>query len=581
MRIFLFLILAAECTVSAQDRFMYDAGAEESFSRGISMFRQSDFAGATRVFDSLAARSPIHQKSTASYLMAAKARYRTGNYRESAESLARFFQKFPESSYADDARFTLALDDMMMGFYGDAASQLARVLEISRDAALRSKGAELFETLADRHLQIQELQQILRSVTTADARDLVLIKIAEKYSAAGDHPSATNAASMVRRDGPYRSRMEAIFQRLGSGAQLKIGVELPLMKGSPLNPLQSVAAEMLDGMNFAIGEGNLRLYLDVRDVERDSAKTVGATSELASDPDVLAIVGPLFSNLALIGAPVAERAGVPMISPTAAGNGIAAAGSHIFQISPDYTIRARAMARYAVRTLGFSSLAVLGSADGSGKILADSFVAEAKRLGATIVAAESYPKGVSDFREQFIAIRKAAFDLAASHDKPDDLDVPVKTIDGIFLPVGDAEEIGIIAPQVKFFNITTQILGTSDWNDPARLEEHKRYVNGVIFPADAYPQEDGSPFDGKFAAEMKRKPTKYTRFGYDTMKLILGELARGARSRAALAAALAEVEGYRGVHSRITLRGSRVNSEIIILKYLNGEFVNLAEMTVN
>src|SRR5208283_565733 len=97
----------------AQDVFGYNADVEQSFSMGLTLFREKNFSEAAILFDSLSRMSPIHQRTTASFVMAAKARFIAGAYQESATGASVILKKFPGSEYIDDARFTLALDYMM------------------------------------------------------------------------------------------------------------------------------------------------------------------------------------------------------------------------------------------------------------------------------------------------------------------------------------------------------------------------------------------------------------------------------------------------------------------------------------
>ena len=113
---------------------------------------------------------------------------------------------------------------------------------------------------------------------------------------------------------------------------------------------------------------------------------------------------------------------------------------------------------------------------------------------------------------------------------------------------------------------------------------NKRYVNGVVFIGDSfYDPSDSSyrQFDSTYSQVMKKAASKYTLFGYDTMKLILDQLSSGASSTEKLALALGRIAGYRGIHSKVTLTSHRVNSEIQILKYENGEVKKIGEISVN
>jgi len=575
-----------------QDVFHYNADVEQAFSSGLTLFREGKFSEAAVLFDSLSRISPLHQRTTASFVMAAKARYNLGAYRESAMNLSPVLKNFPTSAYVDDARFTLALDYMMMDLYEDASYQLLKTAEISPDSVLASKAVALFTSLSSQRLMESQLRKLLSSADSTRTKDLILLLLAQKYESAGDtrkvfqtlqEPLARTVPSM------YDAEMRSVEHNMHEVPSLKIGVLLSLMKQQTLNPVSSIAADILDGINFALSEEKnsisrvASLSLDIRDTERDSVTTVTFMKDLCDQADLVAIIGPLFSNLTMDCAPLAERAHIPLMTPTADGDSIAAMGKHVFQLSPDFITRGKAMARYAVQDLGMSTLAVVSSADPGGKAISQSFAEEAKRLGATIVAVEFYNNGVTDMHDQFIDLRTVALHVAQQNDDPQNLNIPISLIQGVFLPIENSEEIGVLSAQMKYFNINAALLGNGVWNDPNQLDQHKRDVNGVIFCSDAFIDETDSMtayVRKTFSEQMKKEPSRFTFLGYDAMHLLLSQIEHGSISRTAITSSLTKLKGYKGLHSIITLNPHRSNSEVNILKYSNGEIIRLKEITV-
>jgi len=581
-----------ESPVCGQDDFRYNVSTDAVFSRGISLFRDHQYTEAETLFDSLARVRPIDQRTTASYVMAAKARFGNGEYQQSAAGLATLLKQFPESMYADDARFTLALDYMMLQLLDDAAYELLRTIDISPDSVLVSKATGLFRTLAAQRLSTAQLRQARDKASSPDARDLASLMLAQKYAAAGEVHEAFGALTEALSrplPGKYASEMHVLESTLQKAPVMKIGALLSLMKGSTPNAVQSIAEEMEDGMTVAVNEaratlpGFASLSLDILDTGHDSAKTVASVKELCRNPDVVAIIGPMFSNLVPQCVSSVEHAGIPLLSPTAVDVGIAALGKNVFQLSPDYAMRGKAMAYYAVRDLGMTSLAVIAPTDPPSRSVAESFIEQARQLGATIVDTESYQKGAGDLHDQFINMRKAALRLAAQTGNPDDVDVPINLIQGLFLPTDDIEEADALASQMKYFNINAQFLGNSEWSDPLQLDQHRRDLNDLIFCSDSYLDESDSlyqEFVRHFESAMKKKPTKYSALGYDAVRLLLRQIGQGATNRLTLGSALRNVTEYRGVHSLITLRSGRVNAGMVILKYRNGEIIKLKDLSL-
>jgi hypothetical protein len=79
-----------------------------------------------------------------------------------------------------------------------------------------------------------------------------------------------------------------------------------------------------------------------------------------------------------------------------------------------------------------------------------------------------------------------------------------------------------------------------------------------------------SAFAAAFAGRHGRPPTKFTLYGYDTMRLILEQVGAGAATRLEIASRLAAVEAYPGLHSTISLRDGRVNRHLHVMKFEGG-----------
>ncbi len=578
----------------SQNQFEYNASAEKAFSSAVQLFRKGDYAEALNVFEDLVRQKPIHQRITAAYIMKGKTLQKLERFNESAALLLNFLKMFPETNYLDDAHYTIAIDLMMMRRYEEAAQHFLQCIETTKDLNLSFKCSSLFESIANDRLQIRILQDYHKIITTPNAKDLVRLKLAEKYIIFGNLHLASNLLDdLLSREQKsiYHDRASALKERLTTNFHLKIGVMLPLFKKYfELNPVKTMSEEILGGIIFALEEFKNKfklsgsVSLEVRDTEKDSSTAVKAMQELSSLDDVIAIIGPLHNNLAKQCAPVAERYGVPMVIPTTSANGIAALGSHIFQASPDYANRGRAMAHYAVKELGFSKVAVLSSAEPAARAMSESFAQEITLLGAKVVAIEFYSKGTSDLSDKFSSLRKAGLSITGKKESGENLEVPVTSIQGLFIPVDDPEEISVIASQLRYFNLETQILGSNEWYDLTQLESNRRYVDGIIFISNIYIDLNNPVYtehEKIFYNQTKKHSTKYSIIGYDIMQMLLAQINVGAITREKMTSALSAVRDYPGLHSKISFVQRRVNSIIQILKYSKGEIKKISEISLN
>lgn len=163
--------------------------------------------------------------------------------------------------------------------------------------------------------------------------------------------------------------------------------------------------------------------------------------------------------------------------------------------------------------------------------------------------------------------------------KIDSADIPVKTIDGLFMPLFP-DEISPIASQYAYWNIQGQILGNADWYDPEILKKNKNYVNGLIFVTNGYFNKeswDYRKFRNSFRDTYKRTPEKYEMVGFDSFNFILSALdgAPKSISREVFSRRIKEAPVFNGVYRSFEVGKKRFNDAARILKYTYGQILPL------
>ncbi|MFN0157836.1 MAG: ABC transporter substrate-binding protein [Bacteroidota bacterium] len=657
----LFIILAILAFVVsgsfAQERFQHSEDAERIFNEGLELFREGKHLAAVTAFDRVAKLAPLNQRSTAAHIMKAKALLALDETLEASRGLRMFIASYGWSSYVADAEYMLAVTLVRIRRYDDAMQSLLsawRHAETSDSSRLTESISGLMDQIIERNLSTADLHGHLAGTTRAQERRYFWLKIAEKEFSAGNVVAAGIAADSLDahyRGHPYSSKLAGIRFGVAQRSAVKIGALMPLMKSSEPSAVREIGNDVYNGMLLALEEyqagssRRVRVSMETRDTERDPMLASRYAQELAEDMDVIAIVGPVFSQTTLAAIGPANARGVPLITPTANSNGIAVSGSYIFQANPDYENRGRAMARYAVTTRGFRTFAVLASSDAHGKPMAEAFSAEVIRLGGTVLTVESYQRGASDLSQQLSNIRRAAMlsatepmisfagrlhqgdlvkliqlgvsrrtldsliefsslipatrllgpaarrlidsmqiNVLMNEPKIDSLEYPATGIDGVYFPIGSPDEIGVVSSQLVYFNIKTQMLGSGEWNDIAELDANKRYCRGVIFESDSYivpSSPEYNLFAERYYGKFNKRPSKSALYGYDTIRLVLELIGRGASTREALRSALDQTREYNGLHAKIGLTPRRVNSWLHILQYDNDMVEKLGEVNVD
>jgi hypothetical protein len=244
--------------------------------------------------------------------------------------------------------------------------------------------------------------------------------------------------------------------------------------------------------------------------------------------------------------------------------------------------------------------------------MVDKFKDTVEKAGAEICSQAWYYPGDQDVYKQFMKIKRVGLKLEFSDSlltktpdllpeqidslysefleaeeentertkaKIDSADIPVASIDGIFIPIFK-EDLEYIAPQIAYSNIQAQYLGNSDWYNMEQLKKNKNYINGIVFGTDGYLNEeswDYRQFRNEFRTKYKKSPTLYSVIGYDSFKYILQayDPANPNMTRNQFLRNLRKLNTYNGVYRTIELSRKRVNETLKLLKYNYGQIIPL------
>jgi ABC-type branched-subunit amino acid transport system substrate-binding protein len=650
--IFLFVLIFSRGlqSQSLPDSIVFKPEVEREFIEGMKLFQAGKYDTASAVFVRTIKEYPRSHRTTSAFIMGGKTYYESKNYRESIRLLKDLIDLYPQSSYVDDAHYSLGLDYYRLERYEDAAQEFIVVIQMSQDQRLVIHAQKMLEMITSSNMTLPELRFLRMDTKSEEIAALLDVRIAEKILRAGDSGTALEMLHKVAIMPPnikYVADALSLLGEIEKQGGVKIGVALPLMLKDENPAARALGIEFLQGIQLAVSEYNqtvpVKIALEVRDTERDPGNAARYVADLCSDDHVSVIIGPILSGEVFAAAGIANERGVPLITPTATANGIAAIGPYIFQANPDYDKRGRAAAAFAFRTLGARKFAVLAPTDAVGKQIAESFMAEIDTLGGEMIDVQWYAAGTTDLRMEIGTLRQKALEklevptvdfgakmkqselnkfiawgvnqhvldslierrLAApvtllfgergkfiadslklsthlERMKYDSLGLPVVNIDVIFAPIASAEEIPVVSSQLKFFNIQAQVLGTGDWNDVNALDQNRQYTDKIMFAVDTYADvssESYRIFAAKYQSANKNMvPGTNALLGYDVAKMITQIISMGKTRRSDIAAALAHVEEFDGLHSKISLSLNRVNACLTILQYKNRQILRIGEI---
>ena len=196
--------------------------------------------------------------------------------------------------------------------------------------------------------------------------------------AKGDYQSAIASfkSSLARNPNDPETLIYLNNAQAGNNA-LKIAVSVPI--GNNLNVAQEIlrgVATAQDEINQKGGINGKKLQVEIVNDENNPEIAKKIAQELVKDPQVLGVVGHNSSDVSLAAAPIYQRGGLVMISPTSSANNLSGIGQYIFRTVPTTKLMAEALANYAVNTARKTKIAYCYDSQSPGNIsFKDEFVA--------------------------------------------------------------------------------------------------------------------------------------------------------------------------------------------------------------
>ncbi len=319
-----------------------------------------------------------------------------------------------------------------------------------------------------------------------------------------------------------------------------------------------------NGIMLAVEEQNAngglkgkKIAVKTYDDQGKSQEAGTAVTRLITEDKVVAILGEVASSLSIAGGEVAQRYGVPMISPSSTNPRVTAIGDMIFRVCFIDPFQGYVVAKFARENLKATKAAVLyDQAQAYSKGLNDDFKKWFVKLGGTLVSEQAYGGGDQDFNAQLTNIR----------DKKPDV---------IFIP-GYYTDVGNIALQARKLGIKQPLLGGDGWDSEQLPKIAGAAIDGSYY-SNHYSHEDKRPAVQAFVTKYQKKhqhiPDGLAAMGYDAARLLFNAMERaptlGSKD---LAAAIAATQNFPGVTGTISMDENRnAKKPAVVLKIEKGQ----------
>jgi len=322
---------------------------------------------------------------------------------------------------------------------------------------------------------------------------------------------------------------------------------------------RSLGYDALYGVKLAVRECNARggvggvmVELVALDDHFDPARAASVAREMAVDPDVMGVIGPLSSAVALAAQEEYQRPGLAFVTLATAETLTSNDTEGVFRLSARDADLGAFAASYAVSELGARRVAILRHGEDD---LADAFVQTVQDAGAKVVwdgqAAGDWPSVLRDVAPEVIFV------------------------------TGDALAGADAAQRIREAGLTATLFGGQEWAMPHLVSvggdavEHALYVTAAPAPADL----DAEDFIAGYQSLAGFPPGPYGAWAYDAAQVLLTALDRAIRadghpSRAGVMAQLSSLTDCQGLNGPITFdaRGNRLSPPLYVYRIEDGKY---------
>jgi branched-chain amino acid transport system substrate-binding protein len=559
---------------------------ETSFRLGQLYLETGDFSAAYHLFRSFPEEHPKARRQAEARLYLGVALYFLDNPADSLDVLHALADDPKAAPWAEEIYRYIAENYVKLENLPSALTWYARCLESTAEEADQ-------ERLQDRVLEVMSVgwePEALQAATElfpegffSEAIHLGVVATCVQRGQlrlAEDH---LMRMSVQHPEDVFTPRIHALLDRMAAEGQPRIctvGCLLPLT-GKYGRFGESVLHAMLLGARAfrSPEEKGSSIRLLVRDTQGDPEVAVERMRELAEDPNVAGIVGPLRASVALACAEEAQKLGIPIITLTQREE-VARVGDYVFQNGLTIRQQVDTLVEFVMEEMAFSSFAVLYPKDAYGTLSRDLLEKKVLDMGGELVSAVPYEDGETDFQDEIrllvgqkflreVARREeereqkrlleeggevtpegveAGFGLGEEEPEEEPILPPFQVL---FIP-DHFRKVALIAPTLALYDVNEiTLMGTNAWNSNELVELAGEYVRDAIF-ADGFFAESSMPYVREFVEDYMRafqtEPRVLEAQGYDSLLMLEDAfLQTQGKTREEVREALANMEGYAGL----------------------------------
>ena len=520
---------------------------------------------AAAAYTDLIVNFPDSELRAEAYLGLGRLRYDQQDYTGSWVTLQDALAASPTPAQEARAHYHLGVASFALQAYTEAVAELT-LAAAADDPELAKKARSLLGDIVRNHLDMPQLEALADRFAAAYPGDLFISQLAHRHRVAGNMQPEADALRRLANAFPDHPDTNAALERLQvieavlDADPTKLGVLLPLS-----GPTGQIGRSALRSVQLALDmlqqrHADFDLSLIIRDTGATTETARSALHTLVEDAHVIGVIGPLLSQTAEALAPLADKLGVPLISPYARDSHFPQLSPYAFRNSLTDAMQGRLLASYATQQLARRRFAILYPDDAYGSALANHFSAALTGHNGRVVVKAAYPADAQDVQR---AVRR----------------IRAETYDALLVP-DYADNIARLAPELAYdAEAGVQLLGTDGWNDPGITAVPTWVVDGSVFVDGFYadsPVPHVAAFVNGFRARYGAVPDLLAAQAYDTLTMCVEVLRTGARTRPELRDGLAQIRGFAGVSGVTTMNASGDAEKVLyVLSVREGKIIQI------
>ena len=589
-----------------------------------SLFIKKQYDQAARALDGFFASYPSSRYNDRALSLAGEIQLALRNYPQALKRYTTLIEKHPSSSLIAEAKYKIGLcyfelkdydlaidnledrskitdpaklqriSEMLSAAYLarnrnlPAARELAWLAGNAANEKQRPGYRDRVRELVDKKLTEDELRTLAKG--TAFPADLALLRLAGlQIEQRNFNDAISTAKDFLGRfpNHPEKTRAELLIadatMRL-SAPRFSLGVLVPQTGPASFFGDRVLRGIRLAAMAYNNAHPDTRVELVVKDTEGSPEKAAAGLSELAGK-GVVAVIGPLLSREVEALVPQLAKTPVPVFTPTASGAGLTGLSPWIFRNALTNASQAAAAVQYGIDQK-LRKYVIFHPDDLYGRDLAKLFTRDLGRNGE-IVATIGYAPETNDFGpyiRKLMEIEFRSLKVPIPEDEKDRkklFQAYSPSFDALYLP-GTAEKVGLLLPQLAFYNITGKaLIGSNNWHSPDLLERGGSYAEGAVF-VDGFSPENPAPEVASvveaYRSAYQEEPDILAAQAYDATAMVLSVLKDKGGSPGSVREGLLAIKDYPGISGTATVTpNGDVQKRLFLIKVEDGKFILLPE----